>query len=562
MLKVFFVLLIVIFKSYALTIQDYMSKNNILKLELITEINYQNWKVYVVNENNIIKTILIDKNHIKQFYGFPEILSEFMLINNYKIFPDGEIEKISYKYPIIIKKKLYGGSLIYLQKNSKYSLDLYIKKGEIRKKIVEFKDIDAFFGKSGVFFSDIKDGVYKLYKLYPSEWIYDVHEFYQKKLEFGYTYKYLLYKDTLAVFIFDNYKQNKAFVLIFDIKNEKIEQLITISNWNPKKDTPLGFLQNKLFVKKEGNIQIITTDNKILSTKIIKLKQKQIKLSKKEIVLPECIDTIYVDENYIIPVPTQSSFILVFDKTLQILKSKPIKTGSMIFVSDKKIYLQDYRCLNQIYPVEKLIKCEQRPFEYIYPTIDEKTLFIYKKPIPPEFLSKGEKGYLIIEKENNLLFRKKLSPKSKKKFIFTSYGALIIDKEKSKVDFLDINANIYANIFDKPIYPLFPYKYLINLDKVFFKIDNKPFVFFPDSLKYKPISYKDIFPSKKSCYTKNYFIKSSNSYIYFYTRKDNRLVDFIKLKNEKNILCLENRFILYESFPCKSKKLEIYRFLE
>ncbi len=609
--KTLFIFLIIATFSYGYSIYDYLKEKSLTSVYLIDEIKFGIFKVFLVKDNYELKAVLIkDSKVVKELYSVPQITEEkFLKIGTLRVYPDGKIiDTYSIKYPFVIKERNIKDLRIYLKKYSFGGVPkLFVEKNGLEKEVVEFHDIDAVFGKSGVYFSNLKlaedyqNREFIIYKLVPSEYIYDLEEIFSKKIPLDYTYRYYYCDGDVLVFFYSYKAVGTAYGLIFNPDREKITSSFSIEKWEPQKDRLIGCLNKKLYLKRNNNLQILSFDLKQVKPKLVKAIEKGIKLAKKTIKLDGSIESLYLNEEFFMVITKKSQIkedktqydifnLYVFDPKFNVLKKEVISEFlDKVIIHDKKIYYIDI-CLNEIYPEEKQIKCANQPFEYVYPTSIEDVYIIHRRKIPPEFLSKGREGILRIVKENGkVIFEEKISPKDINKRIITPLGIFIL-KRKVPAEFIDLNGN--KKELRESLEFVSDY-FFIDSENLYFKDKNHLYIFDKnqkdlkeilsltftaengnlgncDIWKNKTISCRTNiydFKGKKfvnlnnqvikqGCFVKDYFVALGSKKVKFLNTKNSYLEDYFEVDDENlNILCTGDSFILYKLF---SNVLEIF----
>ncbi len=619
-MRAFIILLLLVVNAFSLTLQDYLTMKGYTQVELIDNFSFGKWEVFILKSRSAFKTVAITDKTVKEFWGVPAITEGgFIKFRDFKLYPDGTLEKIEDKYPKILKEKRIGNTRFVLKKHSPGGLTrLYIQTSDIEKEFAEFDIFDFYKGDKYAYVFYYGDEYFFIYRLYPSEYIYDIEEIYKQKIGFRYRAGEV-YCDGNVLVYFYVYDTGSFFGLLFDIKNEKVEKVFQIENWDVKNKKIVGCVNKKIYVVENFSIpKVYSLDLKPVKPVVVKLKEKGIKLSKTAFTLKGCVKVIKT-EDYVIfiygrkkvsnensPSSTTVFDIHIFDKNFSKLKSISLNEGVDISLVDKNIYgfSPTSSCLFQIYPSQKQIKCSKSSDEEYIPA-ENGALIIKKSAMFDVLLGRRTKGYVKIEKEGKTVWEKHFTTKDKLRFLFTQKGIFVDAWGKKKFYFVDLNGN------EKPIkrkLKLISFSsletYYYDYRNMLFSDENYYYRFDFEKKDYKPImknhfinedgkkqycelsqnivicnndiySLKD---AKKIAHMKNTInllcsvdeyilgLGSENNVPILKFFKEGKLVDYmpIKINEPSDIICLENGFLVINregrwSHKCTSH-IEYYRF--
>ena len=543
----------VVFNAYSLNIQDYLSITDKHQIELVDRFKFGKWDVLIIREDNTLKTVFIKGDTIKEF---PEVIPEITDENyvrlqsynyDYKIFPDGTIKnEINKPYPRTLKEKDYGNIKFILKKYSKGGLpQLYVKTPDIEKKIVEFNDFDFFKNdKYAYIFSIDRMGKnFHIYRLIPSKYLYDLEEIYRLETGFDYVYTYFYCDGNVFILLYNSYEptNSKAYGLLFDVKNEKVKKLFQLDGWNKSKNI-IGCVNKKIYIKEKFKpTEVYSLDFKPVKSKIVKLKLKGIKLTKKTLKIDGCAD-IQITDNYLLirRGKGEGYNLYIFDRNFKPLKNKFYSDGGDIYFVDKDIYRYSFvsSCLFKIFPTDKQIKCSKTGGESIIPA-RKNSLIYHKTPYKTPFSETN--GYLKIERNGKIIWERKLTKKDRIMLYITEYGILMDDIKNRKFYFLDLDGN--KKLLNVSIKRLKKYnnKYFIYSDgNYFYKFDFK-------EERFKPFlkSYFLYEGKKVSCYVSQNIVQCGNKVYSFETGKE---ITEIKSKHPIFFKCYTNGYLINKEF--------------
>jgi len=605
-MRAFLFLLLFVVKAFSLTLQDYLVMRGFTQVELVDNFTFGKWRVYILKSGSSFKTVAIKDETVKEFWSIPAITDEnYLKIQNFKLYPDGTVKKIEDGYPQILKEKRIGKARFVLKKYSSGGIPkLYVQTSNIEKEIVEFHDTDFFMGDKYAYMFDIDNEYFRIYRLFPSEYLYDLEEIFKQKVGFGYTYEHLYCDGNVLVYFYNAYEPRGIYGLLFDIKNEEVKKIFHTVNWDIRKIKIIGCVNRKIYVKENFKLRVYSFDLRPAKPVVVRLKEKGIKLSKTAFTLKGCVKAIKT-EDYVVLNSEKENFsdIYIFDKNFSQLKSMSFNESTDLYFVDNKIYRFSLisSCLFQIYPFQKQIKCSKIPHEEIIPA-DNGILIFYKPAMITPF--HRVKGYVKIEKEGKAVWEKHYSTKDKLWFLFTQKGIFVDDRKNDRLYFVDLKGN--EKLLDKKLKLIsssltgtyFDYRNMIFSDEnYYYRFDFEEKEFKPIMKNYfmneygnkqfcelsqnivschnniyslkdaKKVAYlKDIGFTRFICFTDKYILgkekKNDRAILKFFEK--GKLVDEMPIKKFSEIICLENGFLVIKrkgrwSHKCTSH-VEYYRF--